>query len=573
VAAGPGPAEIVGAAFAFDSSEHDFCVPSVTVRTPAASATPAPRGGGHWALVTLCTILFLTFLDNTVVSVALADIQSSLHAGVTSLQWVVNGYALTFASLMLAGGRLGDQYGRKRVMLGGVLVFCAGSVVCALATSSTMLIAGRVVMGVGAAASEPGTLSVIRHVYPERRARARALGAWAAVAALALALGPVVGGALVGLAGWREIFWFNLAFGALAVVAAAVTLPEHADPRPGRLDLRGFLLGAVALAAAIFAVIDGEQRGYTTWWILALFAFAVLAGALFVRTERRSESPVLDLRFFRNPTFSGANTVAFATYFGVFAIFFFVALYLQVIAGFGGYRTAEQFLPMTAVMILASAGAGPWVARIGPRLPMTLGCLCAGAGILLTGAVLGPHVGYLPLAGSLVLVGLGFGLAVVPVTSSVLTVVPARRSGMAASATNTSRELGAVFGVAVLGAVVNSQLTADLTHRLQVLGIPASFQAIVIDAVEHGGLPSGGTGGAAAASANPAAAGHAGLVQQVIDAAYSAFYSGLDIALLLSGALVLAAAVIAWFCVGREPADLEELPDDVDEADGYAPTG
>ena len=542
----------------------------LTGRVTAAGA--GPHRHRRWALVTLCTILFLTFLDNTVVSVTLADVQGDLHAGVASLQWVVNGYALAFASLMLAGGWLGDQYGRKRVMLGGVLVFSLGSVVCALATSATMLVAGRVVMGVGAAASEPGTLSMVRQIYPERRARARALGAWAAVSGLALALGPVVGGTIIGIAGWREIFWFNLAFAALALVAAWLTLEESADPRPGRLDWSGLALGALGLSAAIYGVIAGEDSGYGTWWVLSLFGLAVVCAALFVRVERRSENPVLDLRFFRSRTFAGANVVAFATYFGVFAIFFFVALYLQVIAGFSGYRTALQFLPMTVAMIGTSAVTGPWVARIGPKLPMVLGCVLAGAGMLVTDAVLGPHVGYLPLAGGLTLVGLGFGMAVVPVTSSVLTVVPARRSGMAASTTNTSRELGAVFGVAVLGAVVNSRLTSDLTRRLHEIGVPARFQSIVIDALEHGGVPNSAQGSAAAAAGTPAAAGHQSIVNQVIDAAYQAFYSGLDIALLLSAALILAAAVVAAVAVRSDPADLEELPDDEGvDAEGYAP--
>ena len=184
------------------------------------------------ALATLCAVLFLTFLDNTIVSVGLANVQSDLHAGVTSLQWVVNGYALTFASLMLAAGMLGDILGRKRIMLAGVAVFCAGSVVAALATNVDWLIAGRVIMGVGAAASEPGTLSIIRHVYPDEETRADAIGVWAAVSGLALALGPVIGGVLVGLSSWRAIFWFNLGFGVVAFVLAAVAVPETGGP-PG----------------------------------------------------------------------------------------------------------------------------------------------------------------------------------------------------------------------------------------------------------------------------------------------------------------------------------------------------
>src|SRR5271168_662220 len=199
-------------------------------------------GGQGLALATLCTLLFLTFLDNTVVSVALGDVQTTLHANVTDLQWVVGAYALTFASLMLACGMIGDELGRKKVMLAGAGVFCAGSVLCALAPNVSVLIAGRAVMGLGAAASEPGTLSVIRHIYTEDRARARAVGVWAAVSGLALAMGPVIGGAIIGAWNWRGIFWFNLFFGLVALLVAAVVVPESSDHRQLRVDTLGTVL-------------------------------------------------------------------------------------------------------------------------------------------------------------------------------------------------------------------------------------------------------------------------------------------------------------------------------------------
>src|ERR1700748_880187 len=206
-----------------------------------------PRGGQALALGTLCTLLFLTFLDNTVVSVALGDIQVSLKANVSDLQWVVGAYALTFASIMLACGMIGDELGRKKVMLTGVGVFCAGSVLCALAPNVQTLIAGRAVMGLGAAASEPGTLSMLRHLYPDARARNRAIGVWAATSGFALAAGPVVGGVLTGVWSWRGIFWFNLAFGLAALIVATVILPESADPTASRVETGGTLLGAGAL--------------------------------------------------------------------------------------------------------------------------------------------------------------------------------------------------------------------------------------------------------------------------------------------------------------------------------------
>jgi EmrB/QacA subfamily drug resistance transporter len=512
-----------------------------------------PTSRQRAALAVLCVVLFLTFLDNTIVSVTLASIQSHLGAGVQTLQWVVNGYALTFACFMLAGGTFGDIFGRKRVMLLGIAIFCGGSVLAALAPGANWLLAGRVVMGVGAAASEPGTLSMVRHVYPDRRPRARALGVWAAVSGTALALGPVIAGVIVGFSDWRGVFWFNLAFGGAAFIAAFVVLPESADPEHPGADLQGLALGALALASAIFAVIAGETAGFSTWWIVALFVLSGVSAAAFVVVELRAEHPLLELRYFRNGAFAASNVVAFTTYFGVFSIFFFVALYLQLLANQSPFGTALDFVPMTVAMIGASVATGYWVARRGPRVPMTVGCLLAATGILVVDRLLGPNVGFAQLGWSLPIAGAGFGIALVPVTSAALSSVPEARSGMAAAATNTSRELGAVFGVAVLGALVNAQLTSNLKLRLHALGIPASFDAIVIHAVTHGTAPSNAQ---QAAKINPAAAAAPELVAKVLHAAERAFYSGLHLALLISAALLFAGAVVAF--VGSRNVALED---------------
>jgi EmrB/QacA subfamily drug resistance transporter len=506
------------------------------------------------ALATLCAVLFLTFLDNTVVSVGLANVQSDLHAGVTQLQWVVNGYALTFASFMLVAGMLGDILGRKRIMLAGVAIFCAGSVVAALAGNADWLIAGRVIMGVGAAASEPGTLSIIRHVYPDRETRADALGIWAAVSGLALALGPVIGGALVGFSSWRAIFWFNLGFGLVAFVLAAVWVPESSDRQGRHIDVLGFVFGAAFLACMSFAVIQGEDSGYTAPWIVTLFVLCGLSGVAFVVTERRVKSPMLELTMFRRPPFTGSIFVAFVAYFGTFSIFFFTALYLQVVVGASAYQTAVDFLPMAAGLIIVSALTGPLVARVGPRVPMTVGCLLAGGGILLASAVLGPHVDFATIGWVLPIAGIGIGMLLVPVTSVPLTVVPPERSGMAASATNTSREMGAVFGVAILGAIVNAKLTGDLAARLKAIGIPPNFQSLVLHAIQTGGA---GSGGAASSAEHSKNAQVARIATKVVNAAYDAFGSGLHEALVVSGSLILVGAVVAALTIHRSGETFE----------------
>lgn len=524
----------------------------MVVRRVAGRRAVALRGVQGVALGVLCMLLFLTFLDNTVVSVALGSVQSDLHAGVSALQWVVGAYALTFASAMLAFGMVGDEFGRKRVMLAGTGVFCAGSMLSALAPNVSVLIAGRAIMGLGAAASEPGTLSMLRHLYPERRSRDRAIGVWAGVSGLALALGPVVGGTLVGIWNWEAIFWFNVLFGLLALVGAATVLPESADPAAGRVDIAGTLLGALALASLVFAVIQGEASGFGSAPVTVLFCVAALGAVVFVWREHHASHPLLDPRFLRVPAFSTSIVAAFCTYFATFAIFFITALYLEEVVGYSGYGIARVFLPMTALMIASSVTLGRLSVRVPARWSILAGCVVFGVGLLLTNLTLGEHTHYLPLAASLALTGLGIGITVVPVTSSVLAAIPAERSGMAASSTNTSRQIGAVTGVAVLGALVNAALHSDLHARLVHLGIPINFQTIVIRAIETGGVPTsggGGGGGGGSGGAGAAGAGNGKLVNEVIDAAYGAFRHGLHEALFLSAGLVLAAGILALLTI------------------------
>jgi EmrB/QacA subfamily drug resistance transporter len=502
------------------------------------------------ALAAVCAILFLTFLDNTIVSVALADVQTSLSSSVSGLQWIVDGYMLAFAALMLTGGTLGDLLGRKRVMLAGVAVFCAGSVVAAVAPDTSTLIAGRIVMGVGAAASEPGTLSLIRHIYPEREERAVALGVWAAVSGLALALGPVLGGVLVAGPGWRWIFWFGLGFGAVALAVAAVTLTESRDPEGRKLDVQGLAVGAGAIVAATFAVIEGENRGYGTWWIVFLFAAAAALAVVFVLVERRVPDPVLKLEFLRDPTFTAANVVAFATNLSVFSVFFFTALYLQLITNFSGNQIALVFTSLAVAMIVAGPIAGRWAARVGPRVPMVLGCALAGLGLFLVDWKLTATTSVAALSWPLAIAGLGFGIALVTMTAAVLTLVPPEQSGMAASTVNTSRELGGVFGVAVLGAVVNAQLTSGLTEKLVKLGIPLQFRQIVVRIVT--------TGGSTNPADYPIAKGNGNIVARVLLAAEGAAGHGVHLSLRIAGAIVLAAAVVAAFAARHRVVRVEE---------------
>jgi len=501
--------------------------------------------GQSLALATLCTLLFLTFLDNTVVSVALGQVYTDLGASPTELQWVVGAYALTFASLMLACGMIGDELGRKKVMLTGAGVFCAGSVLCAVAPNVQVLIAGRAVMGLGAAASEPGTLSMLRHLYPEAKSRTRAIGVWAATSGFALAMGPVIGGILVGVWNWRGIFWFNLAFGLAALVIAAVILPESSDPTAGRVDTAGTLLGAGTLAAFVFAIVDSESAGFRAADVIVLLCVSVAGLAAFVWWERRAANPLLDLRYLRMPQFTTPNIVAFCTYFSTFAIFFFTALYMVIVVGASGFKLALVFLPMTVLMIAASLLAGRWTVVAGLRVSVTVGCLLLAVGLFLAPSYLSMHPSYGPLIVALALAGIGIGTTVVPVTSAVLGTVPAERSGMAASATNTSREIGAVTGVAILGSLMFSRLHVSLVAQMDHLHVAHIYQGLVINAIETGNF-----------SVPPGLGPELRKLQtELTGVAYGAFHTGLRAALYLSAVLALAAAVLALITLRSRPVD------------------
>jgi EmrB/QacA subfamily drug resistance transporter len=533
--------------------EHDGAEFALT-RTLQERRTSIAHGlRAHFSFATLLAILFLTFLDNTIASAVLTSVQSKLHAGVSELQWVVGGYALAFASLMLICGSLGDNFGRKRVMLIGVAIFCCGSVICAFSDTPTQLIIGRVIMGVGAAGSEPATLSMIRHIYPDKRLRARALGAWAAVSGLALALGPVIGGILVGLWSWRSVFWFNFIFGGIVLIIGVIALPESVNDIRRRIDAPGFLLAAIALGCATFATISGETWGYYSSSVLFLYSIAGLSFIVYFIVESRTKDPMLNVRWVRNRAFAGSSVIAFTSYFAIFSIFFFVALYLEVVAAVGPYSLAVDFLPLLAGMVAASLFTGRWVGRVGSRVPMTVGCLLAGLGVLLTDVAISPSAGLSTLGWTMGLAGIGFGIIVVPINATALISIPAANSGMAASTINTSRELGAVTGVAILGSIVNGQLTVNLTRRLIEIGVPNAFrQEIITDVI------TGTASSKAAAESKHSSAAVRHIINEVVRAAYGAFTHGMNLALTVSGVLLLVSGGIAYFTGTAERRSMVE---------------
>ncbi len=413
----------------------------------------------------MCFALFMAMLDNTVVNVALPTIQGHFGSGVSGLQWIIDAYTLVFAAFMLTGGTLGDLYGRKRMFLLGLTVFTAGSLLAGLAPSLNVLIAGRAVQGLGAAALLPGTLSILTQTFTDPKERAQAIGIWAGVSGMALALGPIVGGALVDSLGWQSVFFLNIPIGIVALIVASRVVRESKNPEGRHLDLAGQVLAIVGLGTLTFALIEANSYGWTSPTIVGLFVTAALATALFIWVELRSSSPMLQLSFFKNHTFAAAATVAGLVSFGMFGVFFFLTLFLQNVQGYSAFQMGLRALPLTAAIIVMAPTAGWLAGRIGPRIPMSVGLAIVGVGMLLMERIT-PGMPYSQLWWNLTLLGVGMGLVMTPMTAAVMGAVPRARAGMASATSNASREVGGVFGIALLGAIVTHWFAKDLRGSL-----------------------------------------------------------------------------------------------------------
>ena len=394
-------------------------------------------------------------MDVTIVNVALPAIQRDLHATFSELQWIVDAYTLVVASLLMLSGSLSDRFGRRRVFQIGLLLFAAGSVLCSTAPTVGLLIAFRAMQGLGASMLNPVALSIVANVFKNQKARARAIGIWGAVAGISFALGPLIGGALTETVGWRSIFWINLPIGLLAVVLAALFIPDSKAPRARAFDPVGQLLVFSALASATYAVIEGPRAGWQSPQILGFFAVAAAALITFLLYEPRRHEPLLDLRFFRSVPFISATVLA-ACSFGSFAGFLFLnALYLQQVRGLSPFHTGLCTLPLAITMTICAPLSGRMVGSHGTRPSL----LIAGTGFLISTLMLTGLTSATPLALLMVvyvLFGVGLGMVNPAIANNAVEGMPLSQAGVAAAIASTSRQVGAALGVAVAGTVLNA---------------------------------------------------------------------------------------------------------------------
>jgi len=412
-----------------------------------------PENRKWWTLGAVAFGLFMIMLDNTIVNVALPTLQRSLHLGIAELEWVVAGYALTFGALMLTGGKLADLFGRRLIFVVGLIIFTASSLACGLAGSATPLIAARVIQGIGAALMNPSTLSIIAVTFPPRE-RGTAIGIWAGVSALALAIGPLVGGVITQHIGWSWIFFINVPVGALAIAAAFLFIDESRDTsREQRPDVPGLVASALGLFALSYALIEANTYGWTSGRILLAFALAAVGLTAFVLLERHQRLPMLDLNLFRNTTFSGANTVMLLVGLAMFGVFFYVSLYVQQVLGYSATQAGASFLPWTLLIILLAPRAGKLSDRIGSR-PLVAGGMVVLTGSLILFARMGLHESFWGLLPAMLLGGVGMGAAMAPVTAAAMSSVRPEKAGVGSAVLNSMRQVGGSLGIAIMGAIV-----------------------------------------------------------------------------------------------------------------------
>jgi EmrB/QacA subfamily drug resistance transporter len=416
-----------------------------------------PRSPRTLALATFAVTsiaLFMVSLDNLVVTTALPVIKESLGASLSQLQWMVNAYTLTFAVFLLTGAALGDRFGRKRIFTAGVVLFTTGSAAAALAPTGDLLVLARAVQGVGAAFVTPLTLTILSAAVPAER-RGLALGAWGAITGLAIALGPLVGGAIAEGLSWQWIFWVNVPIGIALVPLAYLLLAESHGP-DASLDLPGLGLASTGLLALVWALIHGNETGWTSPVIVAAFVAASLLLGAFVAWEARTPNPMLPLRFFRSRAFSAANAVSMLMSFGMFGAIFLLAQFFQVAQGYTPLEAGLRTLPWTAMPIFVAPIAGVLSDRVGSRPLLVVGMALMAVGLGWIAAVATPTVEYLVLVPAFMLAGIGMSLFFAPTANLVLSAVRPEEEGRASGANNTIREVGGVFGVAVLASVFSA---------------------------------------------------------------------------------------------------------------------
>ncbi len=485
----------------------------------------------RWStLAVLCVSLLVIGIDNTILNVALPTLVEDLHATASQQQWIVDTYVLVFASLLLTAGMLADRFGRRGVLQAGLVVFGLGSAAAAFAGSSGALIAARAVMGIGGAAIMPATLSILTNVFTDAQERARAIGVWAGVAGLGIAIGPVTGGWLLEHFWWGSVFLVNLPIVVIAVLAGQVLVPTSRDPAPRRLDPAGTVLSFVGLAGVLYGIIEAPSQGWTHGSVVAAFGVGLAMLATFVAWELRSDHPVLDMHFFQNPRFSAASLAITLVFFALFGTIFFLTQYLQFVLGYGTLRAGLAIAPIALALMISAPVAPALTARIGTKAMVATGlAVVAGGLVILSTAQV--DSGYALVLATIMVLGIGMGLAMAPATDSIMGSLPREKAGVGSAVNDTTRMVGGSLGVAVLGSLLSAGYHATIDGSAAIAKLPPAAAATAHDSL--GGAVQvaarlGGTGG-----------------QSLLNDATQAFVDAMSHAVLAGATVALVGGLIA----------------------------
>ena len=494
-------------------------------------------------LAALLLAAFLINLDTTLVNVALPALVRELHATTTQLQWVVDSYNLVFAALLLTFGSLSDRFGRKGMLLAGLAVFGAASLAGGFTTSPAQLIAARSVMGLGAAMTFPATLSLISNVFTARKERARAIGLWGAIAGVAIATGPIVGGWLLEHYNWASIFTAMAPVAAVAAIVVALAVPASKDPDAAAPDIAGLVLSSATMALLVYTIIEAPAYGWAAGRSLAGFAASAVLLAAFITAERRAAHPMLDVRLFRNLRFSAASGAVTVSFFTLFGFIFLMTQYFQFVRGYGALSTGVHLLPV-ALSVGAGSVAGTQLAlKAGTKLIVTTGLVAMAAFYFWVAATTSATISYTIIAVQMVIYGLGMGLTSAPATESIMGAISRRKAGVGSAVNDATRLVGGTLGVAVIGSIYASVYGSRLAATMPA-SVPGRAAAIAHQSV----------GAAYVAADKIAALGHPALGQALQHASASAFLHGLAIGCVVAAAVAAAGAILAALFLPAQPA-------------------
>ncbi|WP_442480979.1 MFS transporter [Streptomyces kroppenstedtii] len=491
-----------------------------------------PQGRRAATLVMACVGVFVAYLPVTTVSVSLPAIQRAMHASTAQLAWVSDAFVLPMAALILTAGVVGDVHGRKKVFQAGLAFCAAGAAVALSAQSVEVLWIGQALAGTGAAALLPTTLALISHAVPDHRERGKFIGLWATSLLSALALGPIIAGLVLEHVSWRWIYLPAVPASVVAMVCAARLLTDSRAAGSRRLDWPGQLTAALAITALVYGVIEGGAESFTDAKVLLALFTAVAAGVAFVLVERRSDSPMLDLKLFRSAAFSATTLVAMISFLGLIGFFFALSLYFGMVQQLSTLEAGTRLVTVSLMAILVGAPVGRLMHRVSARLLITGGLLVS-AGALLSLTTIDADTSYVSLVWRLALLGLGMGLVITPMTATAVASVPHHLAGMAAAGNNAFRQVGGALGPAVLGALLTSKATGSLSGHLAEAGLTGPQRRSVLAAVDEGGL-----GAVARLDLGPAQG-------RALGALSEAFLDGLHLCLIVSALLTLLAAAVA----------------------------